>query len=211
MLSAVESVAKALRSTPGKKDEKGLKNTENTLFVGLVSAIIMFKRLAKKIRARRRYQNQRKGVKSALFKKVQESNKQVRSALFGRPVINLPAEDIDEYREYMDRRRTEFKASVVSKASRRYATRPSTFAIPTEIAKTMYEHRNKGVPVVHRLRSLNSGHFNPDGAAAVKEVDEETGQHQNAVALTTFFESVVEKNSHMDRVNMENAPVRSGM
>lgn len=190
-----------------KKDDTGTTK-ENTLFVGLVSAIVIFKRLAKKIRARRRYRNQRKGVKSALFKKVLQSNIQVRDAVFGRPVITLTADAIDDYREYMDRRQAEFKASKSATTSRRHATRPSTFAIPTSIAKSEYEHRNKGIPIVVRLRSLSSGIFNPDTTETATEQGDQPAK--NSAALTSFFESVVEKNQHLKRRNGNDTKARSG-
>jgi hypothetical protein len=195
--------------------DKAKENKENTLFVGLVSAIVIFKRLAKMIRSRRRIVNQRKGIKSALFKKVMQSNLQVRSAEFGRPVITLAADTIDEYREYMDRRKEEFKVTNAVTYERRHATRPSTYTIPTAIAKSEYEHRNRGVPVVNRLRSLHSGHFNPNGtndAKMVKDLDDpDLVPQSSAKALTHFFESVVEKNSHMHRFAEDNEKqVRSG-
>ena len=212
------STVKALRPGIGKsssKDENNKMTKENTLFVGLVSAIVIFKRLAKKIRARRRYRNMRKGVKSALFKKVLQSNTQVRDAVFGRPVITLTADAIDDYREYMDRRKAEFKASKAS-VSRRHATRPSTFAIPTSIAKKEYEYRNKGIPIVTRLKSLSSGIFSDADLNPAPEGDPVEGEPAEAkptpanTALTTYFESVVEKNKLLERRNGNDTKARSG-
>lgn len=215
LANTVKSLRPGILKTQSKDDSKKVTR-ENTLFVGLVSAIIIFKRLANKIRARRRYRNVRKGVKSALYKQVLQSNIQVRDAVFGRPVITLTADAIDDYREYMGRRVAEFKAAK-SPVSRRHATRPSTFAIPTSIAKKDYEHRNRGIPIVTRLKSLSSGIFtDTEDVAPVGEGEPVDGEKPDAKpansALTSYFESVVEKNKLMQRRNEESSTkARSGM
>ena len=184
---------------------KNVTNRETALFLGLVMAIVMFKRLAKKIKQRRRYRNQRSGVQSALFKKVNESNIQVRDAVFGRPVITLGSDAIDEYREYMGRRRTEFEKTKHS-SDRRMATRPSTFTIPTSILKHEYERRNKGVPIVNRLKNLYPGQFSGDMVMPGGVV----GDTKQLSGTNMFFSSVVEKNAHMNKMNQNNASAKSG-
>ena len=167
------------------------------LLASLVLAIVMFKRIAKKMKMRRKHKKIRRGIKSRFHEVIQHSQRQVLQAEHGRAVITMPSDLIEEYRDYMDRRRDEIMASttMARNKSRRQATRPSTFAIPTEIAKMEYQRKNIGIPIVARLKALTSQSF----ASGKEAVREEPDKEAPVYDLSQYFRTVMEKNKHMDQ------------
>lgn len=184
--SLISVVSQAAVELNGK--QKGTTKTQG-LFASLVAAVVMLKRKAKNLIFKRRARKSRNGVKSAFHAEIQKSQIQVRNASFGRPVITMGYNDIDDYREYMDRRKATWReAKNASGSTRRMATRPSTFGVPTDIARKEYLHRNQGIPIAQRIKALSATNVG-GGVTQVFEGD--------AAKSNSFFEAVLEKNAHL--------------